>query len=240
MTEAHLGSRMRLVIGLCGAFILACLVWIGPVAVAVGVPAIALLLALGWSFLIDLPNPGTSRRVIAATGVIAPIVAYDGGIQGLTILGAAVVIAGFIAEMARRDGRPRLLEQISGTVTGGVLVIIASMWVIATGMSKHSAWLVLGSIAAAILGELLAPKREMRPLFGFVGGLIGAVLTTIFLDLPWILAIAAGLLTGLTVVMMDGILRRLPPAGRRRPAIAIAMVPLSLGGVIAFTCALIV
>lgn len=219
--------------------VLAVLVWVGPLPLAIGVAGLGLLLAFGWSFLIELPNPGTARKVIVLMAILSPTVAYLFSVRGLVLLGAGLVIAAFVAEMARKDGRPRLLEQLSGTITGGLLTIIAALWVCAQKIDGEPAWLVLGSLAVAIIGELAAPKKEQRPLYGSIGGILGAVGGTLFFDLSWWLTLAAGLLMGLIVAVMDGFLRRLPPATRRRPALAIAAVSVCLGGAIAYVCALI-
>lgn len=211
-------------------------------AVASGL--IGMFLAFGWSFLIELPNPGTARRVIVGTAIATAFVAYFLTIRELTFLAGFVVIAGFVAEMARKDGRPRLLEQISGTVSGSMLALMAGLWTRSLLVESDGAdaiQVVLIAIAVATLLEMLIPHslRHLRHVVYMVGGFLGGLLFMLFADLAWYAAGLTGLAAGAILAMFDSILRRLPPATRRRPGFALAMVPLCAGAVVAYTLTLI-
>ncbi|AZN30067.1 hypothetical protein EJO69_06890 [Flaviflexus salsibiostraticola] len=239
-----MSARARALVSLVGAAVLFGAVSLGPVATAVAGVIIGLILATGWAFLIDLPNPGTARRVIVAVSVAANAVAYFFGVRELAFVAGFTVVVGFVAEMARRDGRPRLLEQISGTVAGSMLVVMGALWTrtLALDAGVTAARAVLTAVAVAIVLEILIPHslRSLRHVVYMTGGFSGGLLFMLFSDIAWYAAPLAGLAAGSILAMFDSILRRLPPATRRRPGATLAMVPLCAAAVVAYTLALVI
>lgn len=240
-----MNSRTRALVSLLGAAILFGAVTLGGEATAITAATIGILLAFGWPFLVELPNPGTARRVIIVMSIAASLVSYFLSVRELVFLAGFTVIAGFVAEMARRDGRPRLLEQISGTVSGSMLALMAALWVravIVEGEGAVSARAVLMAVAVALLLDVLIPYslRHLRNVVYMAGGFIGGLGFMLISEIEWYYATVTGLVAGAILAMFDSILRRLPPATRRRPGVALAMVPLCVAAVVAFTLSLIV
>lgn len=241
--EMRMKSRARAFVSVLGAAALFGAVTLGAEATAIVAVIIGIILAVGWPFLIELPNPGTSRRVIIATSAAAGLVAYFLSVRELVFLAGFTVIAAFVAEMARRDGRPRLLEQISGTVSGSMLALMPALWVrtvVVGGAGTAAARAVLTAVAVALLLDLLIPYslRHLRHLVYMAGGFIGGLGFMLVSDIEWHYAAIAGLVAGTILAMFDSILRRLPPATKRRPGVALAMVPLCVAAVVAYTLAL--
>lgn len=234
-----MGAAQRLAIGVSACFLLALAMWVGPGLSAFIVAVMGISVAVGWPFLIDLPNPGTARRVIAGTAVLAAVAGYFGTSDHVVLVAGAVVVAAFIAEMARRDGRPRLLEQISGVVTGGLVVTMGALWIHAgrlEGQPHHIVSLTLASYAIANVWQWVIPAhhRHLRPLVALaVGAGIGTVMS-LWLDVPAWGGMLIGLASAIPLALIDPILLRLPPATRRRPGVAIAMVPILGLGLSAF------
>ena len=242
--EMQMRYRSRALVSVLGVAVLFCAVTLGAEATAAVAVVIGIILAIGWPFLIELPNPGTARRVIIATSIAAGLVSYFFSVRELVFLAGFTVIAGFIAEMARRDGRPRLLEQISGTVSGSMLALMPALWVrtvVADGAGPESARAVIAAVAAALLLDLLIPYslRHLRNAVYMVGGFLGGLAFMLVADIDWYYAAVAGLVAGTILAMFDSILRRLPPATKRRPGAALAMVPLCVAAVVAYTLMLV-
>ena len=239
-----MGYRARALVSLIGAAALLGAVSLGPAATAATAALIGIILAVGWPFLIELPNPGTSRRVIIATSIAASLVAYFLSVRELVFLAGFAVIAGFVAEMARRDGRPRLLEQISGTVSGSMLALMPALWVrtvSADDVGLQAARAVLTAVGVTLLLDLFIPHslRHLRHVVYMVGGFAGGLSFMLVADITWYFAAVAGLVAGAILAIFDSILRRLPPATKRRPGAALAMVPLCVAAVVAYTLRLV-
>lgn len=217
------------------------LVWLGDLTTAIGVGTFGSLLAFGWPFLIDVPNPGTARRVMMATAVLTAVISYIGDVQDLAFLAGGVVIAGFLAEMFRRDGRPRLVEQISGTVSGGLLIVLTGLLVPTErlGESSDLFFLVSNSLGLALLATIPLVPHVHRAWMAFLGALVGSLTALVTVDVGILSLIIAALGAGAVVALTRTVLDRLPPAGRRRPALALAMVPACLSGPIAFAASVV-
>ncbi len=239
-----MSSRARALVSLVGTAVLLGAVYLGPLATAAAGIVGGVILAMGWAFLVELPNPGTARRVIVSVSIVANVVAYFLGVRELVFLAGFTVVIGFVAEMARRDGRPRLLEQISGTVSGSMLALMGALWTrtLALDDGLTSARAVLTAVAVAIFLELLIPHslRSLRHVVYMTGGFLGGLLFMLFSDIAWYSAAIAGLAAGAILAMFDSILRRLPPATRRRPGAALAMVPLCAAAVVAYSLAIVI
>lgn len=186
----------------------------GAVAVSSAMPvggvafvslALGLVLAWGWPRLVNLPSPRGTSTVLALTAVAltATMVAGDAGDR--TRWAGAVVslglIASFLHQLMRQDGRPRLVMSLAGTALGlGVLGAGSYLVPAADDVTSHRLLVSVG--VAAALGCLIdgiagATSRRLEMGMGqtIIGGLVGAVGAVAGLD-P-VVAIAAGALTGL-------------------------------------------
>lgn len=122
-------------------------------------PASALTMAClvgGWVIMLDPPSyRGTT--LVLALGAVAVLVggslfAQD-GLLWLSASVALVTLLAFVHQLARRDGRPRLVESISASVTGIVLLSSgASLLTVSTADSGRRA--VVMVMAAVLAGSL--------------------------------------------------------------------------------------
>src|SRR5690606_16214068 len=148
------------------------------VALAVGV------LAGGWPRLVGLPvivGPGV---VIALSGLASlAVVTLTGAVDGVTVVVGLAVAAAFVQEMLRRDGRPRLVESVAGTVTGAVVAASAGLWpALGDGRPATAAVVTAAAALAAgaactalpMRGQLVAPIATL--VAGGVGLLCGSLL----------------------------------------------------------------
>jgi len=201
-----------------------------PALLAVAV----VVFAIGWPRLLGLPSPRTSTVVIAASGLSAiGLVAWREDFGILAPVVGFAVLAAFIAEMARRDGRPRLVESVAGTVMGAVVAIAATGWV-AVGSSRPALALIVtaATTLAAACAATALPLTSTRvatyaTLVATAAGLgLGYLLADVGLLNGGIIGFAAGVLTAAAYLLFI----RFPATVRWLPALAAAGVPLLMAG----------
>ncbi|RJF42023.1 hypothetical protein D4740_07740 [Actinomyces sp. 2119] len=99
--------------------------WVRLVLVLLLVPSAA----QGWSALVRAQHDRGATVVLTACGFLAAVLVFlrhDLGAAGLVMAGS--VLAAFVAQICRRDGRPHLVEDLSSTVSGCLVVVSGSAW----------------------------------------------------------------------------------------------------------------
>jgi hypothetical protein len=146
-----------------------------------------LVLGIGWPRALALPHPAGSTALITATGGAALVVAATtaptaiSAAQPLSALAAVVAIAlltSFLHELLRRDGRPDVVESITGTLTGQVIAVLAAGWVLLVQVPEGPQSVVVGAAAIAVSRVVRAlPLPEMITIWAAIaaGGVAGAV-----------------------------------------------------------------
>ncbi|HLT83499.1 MAG TPA: hypothetical protein VKZ83_04625 [Phototrophicaceae bacterium] len=198
------------------------------VALAVGV------LAGGWPRLVGLPvivGPGV---VIALSGLASlAVVTLTGAVDGVTVVVGLAVAAAFVQEMLRRDGRPRLVESVAGTVTGAVVAASAGLWP-ALGDGRPATAVVVTAAAALAAGAACTalPMRGqlVAPIATLVAGGVGLLCGSLLPHVGPVVGAATGLVAGVLTSTVHVVLGRFPSATRPLPALAAAALPLMLAG----------
>lgn len=199
------------------------------------VAGIAALFALGWPTLLGLPARRGAVVVLALTGgaAIASLLLWNDLLYVAVVLGVGVVAA-FVRELVRRDGRPRLLESVSGVVTGAVVMASAAGW-LAIGTGQVSVGLLLvGAVTLTVSSACTA-----LPIPGWLGSattivlgcasglLVGSVIEVVGLLTGGLVGLAAGVLTA----AVHALFGQFPASGRPTAALAAAMLPVAVAGV---------
>lgn len=207
-----MGSSTRGVLTAALSAVLAAAAWwhwplVGLIALLV------VLLASGWPRLVALPVTVGPGIVIAVCGLASlAVVELTGSVNGVAaVVGLAVAVA-FVQEMLRRDGRPRLVESVAGTVTGSVIAASAAL---AAGAACTA--LPVRPQIVATLATLVA---------GGAGLVAGYLLEPVGLVIGGIMGLVAGVLTA-AIHLLFG---RFPAATRPLPALAAAALPPMLAG----------
>lgn len=108
--------------------LLAISAYAGPQLVAVSVALGGGVLAWGWAGLLGLPSPrGTGAVLLGGTVALClttVLTSTDPFLRWVPAAFAVSLIGAFAHQLARRDGRPRLVESVASTTTG--LAVIAS------------------------------------------------------------------------------------------------------------------
>ncbi|HEY6796996.1 MAG TPA: hypothetical protein VI248_20175 [Kineosporiaceae bacterium] len=129
------------------------------VLLAGAVALLVVVLALGWGSILDLPARRGTGLVIALVGLAGAALAVRATVMTRPLapfaaLLAAAVLAAFVRELTRRQGRPRLVESVAGTLSGEALAVLGGGWVLLPGTRLSLAALVVA--AAAVAGARVA------------------------------------------------------------------------------------
>ncbi|WP_324649409.1 hypothetical protein [Georgenia sp. H159] len=206
--------------------------WHWPVLVVVA--ALVGVVAGGWPRLISLPVTVGPGVVIALCGLGAlAVVVLTESVDGVAVVLGLAVAAAFVQEMLRRDGRPRLVESVAGTVTGSVVAASAAMWP-ALGATRPATAVVVTAAAALAAGAIctVPPLRAqvVSPLAMVVAGGAGLVAGLVLPAVGPLVGVATGLVAGILTSTVHLVLGRFPSSTRPLPALAAAALPPMLAG----------
>jgi hypothetical protein len=93
-------------------------------------------LAVGWPRLAHIPGTATATGLLGAAGAVNLVVAWqahDAGPQLLALVLALAVLAAFLREAIRGEGRTGLVASLAATVTGLALTTAVSAWTAVAG-----------------------------------------------------------------------------------------------------------
>lgn len=231
--SAGLGATL-----LAGALLLG----VGPFFAAMALAM--LLVAAGWVLLLGLPSPRGTTSVLAGAGVIL----LGSGALSLevreSLLPGAVALAmivEFIHQLARRDGRPRLTESVSASITGiALLTSGASVLLLAESPAGVECGVtVFGAVAVASLADLALRFGSGGPVAGALALLLGALGAVLLggmygLTLPvWAIALTGALAGGSSFALRQA-QSVLPTLFGRRAQLASGVASVLATGVLAY------
>jgi hypothetical protein len=194
-------------------------------------------LAVGWPALLALPSPRGTAAVVALAGAAGVItVLLTPGPARLRLLPpvlALAVLGAFLHQLLRRDLRPRVVDGLSGAISGLLLAALASGWLAALGADRGEAIVVTGAAAAAVgsLALLLPPRPGLRALAAVVApavvaGLVGALAHPMAVVPSGVL----GLAVGLVIAVVQAVLALLPTVRERSAWASLAAAPVAACG----------
>lgn len=233
-----------------GAALLALAMLGGALPVLLVIAVAMLLMAGGWVLLLGLPSPRGTTAVLAGASVIL----LCGGVlsqeaQASVLPGAVglAMIVEFGHQLARRDGRPRLVESVSGSVTGiALLTSGASVLLLTSTQAGVAASVtVFGAVAVASLADLGLRWGAGGPVAGVVAVLLGAaagIAIGVFGPsadagiAPWLLGIAGGAAAGASYALRQ-VQSVLPTLFGRRAQVASGVSSVLAPGVLAYALA---
>lgn len=221
----------------------------GHAMALVGVGALCVgAVVVGWVRLLDLPSPrgstavlGVSAVGLVATGWLAAL--PERGVADLRWVLAALglsILAAFVHQLARRDGRPRLVESLTANVAG---ILIIATWASATPYLAHavapSAILIVAcAVAIATLADLARGRWiDDVPAVVLAAGLAAAGAGLAARSVPvggvpaWAVALA-GVIAGVGSYALRQILFVQPTQSRRRPQFASGAASWLITGVV--------
>ena len=135
------------------------------------------LMAQGWSALVRARHDWGTAVVVGLTGVAAAVaVTLREDYGAAAVVMAFSVLLAFVGQMLRKDGRPDLVEDLSATVTGNLVVVSGAAWCALGTSGAHPA--VTVPCALALVTGALLTVLEVR----------AGVLETLTMTLPALVA----------------------------------------------------
>ena len=210
-----------------------------PVVLAAGI--LALLIALGWPLLLGLPNLVGSSAVIALGGIgaVITVTATRGQpfLRELPVVVALGILLCFVNELARQDGRTRLVDSVAGSVTGVLIATAAAGWVAAVRAPGGTGLVVSGAVALTVAAAVSAV-----PLGGMIGSAVtsggavvaGAAVGAVMPDVGIAAGAMLGLGTGILVSALHVMFDRMPALKSRLAAMTVIVLPVALGGILVY------
>ncbi len=219
----------------------------GGWAVTAAAAFCVLALAVGWGDLLRLPHrSGTAVLVgglgagslVAGTLVLEPGSDVDSPLALFAVVVAAAVLTSFGHELFRQDGRPDVLESVTGTLSGQIVAVLASGWVLLINTPDGSGAVVVAAAAIAVarLGSALPipVSPALAPWIGVGFGTVAAVVASALVGgVDPVPAVAVGVAVSGVGVAID----RLFPLGETRfelSVLARAAAPVAAAGTVAY------
>lgn len=213
-------------------------------SVLLGAAALTVLVvALGWAPALQLPGRRGTTLVVLLTGWAALAVAWmnQNAARPLAAFAAVVafaVLAAFAHELVRRDGRPRLVESVTGTLSGQVATVLAAGWVLLPGTAAGTSAVVVTAVAvgAARLVTAFPLPGRTAGWVSLAGGAVAGSIAAVVLAPDNIQACVVSAVAVATVVA--GLDRLLATQALKRTSLgllAVAAAPVSSVGMVAYT-----
>jgi hypothetical protein len=157
----------------------------GPPMVALAIALSAGVIAWGWAGLLGLPSPrGTTLvLVVGSAGAIGTVLATreDPFLAWMPAALAGAMVVAFLHQLARKDGRPRLVESIAATITA-IAIVVSGASLVALPRTEHGAWVVAiasAAIAVSAVTDLAGGSRRLcawlLPLAMLAGGIVAVL-----------------------------------------------------------------
>ncbi len=160
---------MRFVLPTVGSAAIAALISVaslaGPAGVMLVALALVILLAAGWPQLLRLAAPAGSSVVVGACGAAAVLVvgltaqrslSWAHNLTWLTPVLAMSVIAAFLHQLTRTDGRAHLVESVTGVVSGIMVAAMAAGWAATAARPGGSAVMLAVTCPMTVVALVLA------------------------------------------------------------------------------------
>ena len=216
----------------------------GSVMVALAVALSAGVIAWGWAGLLGLPSPRGTTIVLAvgSFGAIGTALATvnDPFLAWMPAALAGSMIVAFLHQLARRDGRPRLVESIASTITA-IAIVVSGASLVALPRTAHGAWMVAISstaVAVSAVTDLAGASRRfiawLLPLAMLAGGIVAILVGHRLGATGWGAAALLGVLAAGVSHAVRRVLATLPAISSARSQLVSACASVLTGGVVVY------
>ena len=215
-----------------------------PQFVALAVALAGFVLAWGWPLLLSLPSPRGTTAVLAIGTVLMTGTALatreDPYLEWMPAALAVSVIVGFLHQLMRRDGRPRLTESVAA-VTSGLAIISAGTALAPIPhvlQGEHALAATMAGLGVGALADPCVSIPRLRQWALFIAMLVGGGAAVVVAVLAGDLLTGPAALLGLLAAAISHAARRvlapLPATAMPRAQLAAAATSSLLIGVVAY------
>lgn len=232
----------------CAASVASLAALASPIVLALALWIAGAVLSWGWAGMLALPAPkGTA--VILYAGSLALVLSPLLGAADRPVLTwvagalALALIAAFVHQLLRVDGRPRIVESI-GSIALGLGVMTCGVLLIPLSSTAQGAALVVATVsgaAASAVSDLLGHWKPVRPWLvplALLAGGVAAALVAVGLGERWSIFVLAGVVAGAVSHALRSVHRTLPTMAHPRPRLVMALCSLLVTGPVAYAVAL--
>lgn len=215
--------------------------YVDPLALVVVAALLVVAVAIGWPSLAELPFPPGSAAVVGLSGLGAVgavwLVGDAPSLAALAVVMAVSLVLTFVNELLRRDGRPRLVESVSGTVAGSVLALCTAGWIAAGALVNGTGFVVVGAAALAVGSAVSAvplPRWLSATATAGSAALVGLLAAG---AVPWVPVrpgAIIGLAVGVLIAALDALFDEIVVLERRTPAVAAVALPVAVSGMVMY------
>jgi len=160
---------------------------------------------------------------------------------------AGCIIVAFLHQLARRDGRPRLVESIASNITAIAIVVSGASFVVLP-RTQQGAWVVAiasSAVAMSVVTDLAGSTLRLRAWLLPVGLLAGGVAAIAVGHLSGAVSWGVAALLGVLVAAVSHAVRRvlamLPAiSGARSQLVSASASVLTVGVVVYVVCRLLI
>lgn len=211
---------------------------------ALGAAAVAwggLALAWGWPELLGSSSRFGSSFAIGLAGVVAPAVVAltptEPYLRHVPVVVAGAILAMFLHQILRRDGRPRLTQSVAVGAAGIAIAVIGAAWVPLGRTSGGREVVVVVAVALGVsaVADLAAPLARVRPWMLPIAALLGVVAGGLGGQLVEEVGVLAGAVLGVLAAGLAHLTRRvlcvLPPIRGLRGQLTAAAASVLVTGV---------
>lgn len=237
-------SGLTVGVGLLACAAFASAAFVGTGALAGVLLACGLLLAWGWPVLLDLPRPPGSSVVLlvgaAGIGLVTFLAPRGGDLRWLVTALAVSLMATFLHELVRTDGRRALTRSITGAVFGLAVLAVGAFHINALVAfdGKVASYAAAAGVAISLVVDLVIGRTRLGEWSLPLGMLLAAGAGTaigLAADVIW----SVPMLTALVSCGLSHALRRvtsvLPRAEQTPAQVATAVASLLFVGVVPYT-----
>lgn len=219
------------------AAVIAVAAFYGPWSLGTAVVALIISVSWGWPTLVKIPNRRSASLVIAVVGLssvaIVALTPDEPILQWIPLLLSGGVLLAFARELTRGDGRPQLVESVTGVITGMVVAVCAVGWLAIDRSQPTYAIEIVGAITLAVCAALSGlPLRGWTGAGVTIGGALVAGLAGGFLmpDMQPLMGLMIGLLIGLVAASVRHLFAHLRTAGTGAALAASIALPATAAG----------
>lgn len=224
----------RTILGICMSTVLAVGVGFGVPGTVIAYLILAIFFIPGWPHLLDLTNRHAPRLILGLTTVACAAAAAFGSVEQSALVAVGAVMASFVGEMLRKDGRIRLVEQISGTIAGVMVLVAGSMWIHLAKIDVGTQITICIAISIAVAALILSFKTpNARPVAVF-NSIVFAAGTSLILGFNVFAGIFAGAGVGMSYLLVRRSLANEPADTRLRAGISRTLLPHLVLGIIGY------